>query len=79
MNEKSQIIKEFWEEYRKAQELRRNMADWDYIESRPEPIKTALKILVETGDLWYSATMTGVPLDVLNKERLKAKIPLVVL
>ena len=76
MNEKSQIIKEFWEEYRKAQELRRNMADWDYIESRPEPIKTALKILVETGDLKMVSMVYSIPLDVLNRERIKAKIPI---
>ena len=79
-----------WKEYRKvmkvlrselewAREFRRSRADWSYIESRPEPLRTALKVLVETGDLWYSATMTGIPIDELNEERLRAKIPLVVI
>jgi len=62
-----------------AREFRRSRADWSYIESRPEPLRTALKVLVETGDLWYSATMTGIPIDELNEERLRAKIPLVVI
>ena len=65
-------------ELEKARELRRKSADWAYIESRPEPLKTALKIFVETGDLWYASAMTGVPLDELNEERKKARIPLVV-
>jgi hypothetical protein len=61
-----------------ARELRRRSADWGYIESRPEPLKTALKLLVETGDLWYSSKLSGVPVDELNEERKKARIPLVV-
>jgi len=44
----------------------------------PEPLRTALKTQVETGDLWYSAVIIGVPLEVLNEERIKARIPLVV-
>ena len=82
-------LKVNWEEYRRltstlreelewARELRRREADWGYIESRPEPLKTALKILVETGDLWYAAALTGVDLEELNEERIKAKIPIVV-
>ena len=59
-------------------ELRRRNADWAYIESRPEPLRTALKLLVETGDLWYSSKLSGVPLDELNEERKRARIPLVV-
>ena len=61
-----------------AKELRRRNADWAYIESRPEPLRTALKLLVETGDLWYSSKLSGVPLDELNEERKRARIPLVV-
>jgi len=73
-----EALEEFRRELERARELRRRYADWSYIESRPEPLRTALKTLVETGDLWYSAVMTGVPLDVLNEERIKARIPLVV-
>ncbi|RLE93280.1 MAG: hypothetical protein DRN04_07605 [Thermoprotei archaeon] len=72
-------MEEYLKELEKAREFRRRMADWKYIESRPEPLKTALKLLVETGDLWYSATMTGIPVDLLNEERIKAKIPLTVI
>jgi len=71
-------LEEIKRELEEAREVRRKSADWDYIESRPEPLRTALKVLVETGDLWYAATMTGVPLDELNEERIKARIPIVV-
>ncbi len=69
---------EYLKRLEEARELRRRSADWAYIESKPEPLKTALKLLVETGDLWYSAKLSGVPLDELNEERKKARIPLVV-
>uniref|UniRef100_A0A7C3WTB5 Uncharacterized protein n=1 Tax=Thermofilum pendens TaxID=2269 RepID=A0A7C3WTB5_THEPE len=78
-----------WESYRKltsilreelewARELRRKEADWSYIESRPEPLKTALKLLVETGDLKLVSRLFSIPLEELNEERLRARIPLVV-
>ena len=66
------------EELEWARELRRREADWSYIESRPEPLKTALKLLVETGDLKLASRFNSIPLDELNEERVKAKIPLVV-
>ncbi len=65
-------------ELEEARELRRRMADWDYIESRPEPIRTALKVLVETGDLVGVARAYSIPLDELDEERVRAKIPLTV-
>ena len=82
-------LKVNWEEYRRltstlreelewARELRRREADWGYIESRPEPLKTALKILVETGDLKLASRLCSIPLEELNEERIKAKIPIVV-
>ena len=71
-------MEEHLKKLEEARELRRRSADWAYIESKPEPLKTALKLLVETGDLWYSAKLSGVPLDELNEERKKARIPLVV-
>jgi len=86
---KERGLKVDWEAYRSltavlreelewARELRRKEADWSYIESRPEPLKTALKLLVEAGDLKLASRLCSIPLDELNEERVKAKIPLVV-
>ena len=72
-------IKDYKRRFDEAREIRRRCADWNFIENQPEPMKTALKLLIETGDLWYSAKIAGVGLDELNEMRLKAKIPLVVI
>jgi len=77
--EYSKVVGAYLKEWEKARELRRKSADWAYIESRPEPLKTALKLLVETGDMKLVAMMYSLPLDVLNEERLKAGIPLVLI
>jgi len=74
-----EYLKEFKKREAEAREIRRKCADWNFIEKQPEPIKTALKILIETGDLWYAAKIAGVPLGKLNEIRRKAKIPLVVI
>ncbi|WP_288006143.1 hypothetical protein [Thermofilum sp.] len=61
-----------------ARELREKSADWEFIEKQPEPIKTALKVLVENGDLWLAAKISGLPVDEFDEIRIKAKIPVVV-
>jgi len=71
-------LKEFEEWVRRSREIRRKHADWKFINSQPEPIKSALKILVETGDLWLAAKFAGMKIDEFNELRLKAKIPLVI-
>jgi len=58
-----------------TRELRRRSADWAYIESRPEPLKTALKLLVETGDVKLVSAVTGIPPETLECERIEARIP----
>ena len=78
-SEYSKIVQEYIRRENTAREIRRKYADWNFIEKQPEPIKTALKILIETGDLWYAAKIAGVPLGKLNEIRRKAKIPLVVI
>jgi hypothetical protein len=82
-------LKVDWEAYRRlasalaeelewARELRRKEADWSYIESRPEPLRSALEKLVETGDLKLVSRLYSIPLEELNEERIRARIPLVV-
>ena len=79
-----------WKEYRKVmkvlrselewvREFRRSRADWSHIESRPEPLRTALKVLVEIGDLKGIFQAYSIPLEELNEERIRAKILIVVI
>jgi hypothetical protein len=77
-NSLEEIVEGWRREDEEAREARRRSADWSYIERQREPIKTALKLLVETGDLWVAARIAGLPIDEFNKIRMKAKIPVVV-
>ena len=77
-NSLEELVDGWRREDEEAREARRRSADWSYIERQREPIKTALKLLVETGDLWVAARIAGLPIDEFNKIRMKAKIPVVV-
>ncbi len=70
-------MRDFEEWAREAREIRRRSADWDFIERQPEPIRAALKILVETGDLWVAAKIAGMSVADFNEVRLRARVPLV--
>ena len=79
VNEKAvaEDVEELEEFEREARELRCRSADWSYIERQPEPVRTALKVLVETGDFKLAAHIAGLKLDEFNEVRLAAKIPVV--
>ena len=70
--------KEWEEEDREAREIRRKCADWKFIESQPEPIKSALKCFIELGDLYVASRVANMSIDEFNEIRKKAKIPVVV-
>jgi len=76
-NSLEELVEGWRREDEEAREARRRSADWSYIERQKEPIKTALKLLVETGDPRLTSKLTGVGIDKLNKIRIKAKIPLI--
>ena len=53
-----------WELYeRKAREIRREMADWDFIRSQPPRLRAALELYVETGDLRLAQRISGLVLE----------------
>jgi len=79
LDKAEKIAAEYRRRLEKARELRREKADWDYIESREEPLRTALKLLVETGDVKYVSAVTGIPPEALECYRMKARIPRVIL
>jgi len=71
-------IEDYKRRLEEAREIRRRSADWDFIEKQPEPMKTALKLLVETGDIKYVAKLSGIRIGQLEHLRFKSKIPHVV-
>ena len=72
------VLEKYRRRFDEAREIRRRCADWNFIENQPEPMKTALKLLIETGDLKYVAKLSGIGVGELENLRFKAKIPHVI-
>ncbi len=72
-------VKEKLEKWRKleeeAREIRRKEADWKFIENQPPRIRAALKLYVETGDLYVASRLAGITVEEFNEIRKKAGIP----
>ena len=77
-SEYRKIVDEFRRREEEAREIRRKMANWKFIEKQPEPIKTALKILIETGDLKLASMISGLGVGIIDKYRREANIPYVI-
>jgi len=58
-----------------ARELRRREADWEFINSQPPRIRAALKLYVETGDMYVASRVADVSVEEFNELRRKAGIP----
>jgi len=58
-----------------ARELRRKMADWDFIRSQPPRIRAALEYLVEDDDLYVASRIAGITVEEMNELRIRARIP----
>ena len=64
-----------WEE--EARRLRRERADWGFIEKLPPKLRAALKYYIETGDIRVAQLIAGVDFEDLRELIRKAKIPVV--
>ncbi len=71
----SEVIRELEERERKAREVRREMANWEFIDRQEPKVKAALKFLVETGDLRTASKLAGMNIDELASIAKKANIP----
>ena len=58
-----------------ARRVRREMADWDFIEKQPPRIREALKYYIETGDLYVASRIAGLTVEEFNELRMRARIP----
>jgi len=69
-----------WEiEDEEARRIRRERADWEFINSQPLHIRAALLYFIEKGDRYVAARIAGLSLDEFDELRIKANIPVVVL
>jgi len=63
---------------KEAKELRRRLADWEFIRSQPPRIRAALEYLVEDDDLYVASRIAGIKIEEMNMLRKKANIPRVI-
>lgn len=61
--------------WQRAREVRRRMADWEFIEKQPPKIRAALKLYVEKGDPRVASKLAGMGLDEFMDLAKKANIP----
>jgi len=72
------VIREIIEEEREARELRRRMADWEFINKQPPRIREALKYYIEKDDIRLAAKLAGLNIEEFRELLRKARIPVVV-
>lgn len=65
-----------WEiEDEEARRIRRESADWEFIEKQEPKIKLALIVYLETGDIYKASKIAEMTIDEFNELRIKAKLP----
>ncbi|AAL63797.1 MULTISPECIES: hypothetical protein [Pyrobaculum] len=56
--------------------IRRERADWEFINSLPPRLRIALMYYIETGDIRKASKLAEMPLEDFRELMRKAKIPL---
>ncbi|MEZ0249082.1 MAG: hypothetical protein ABWJ97_07385 [Thermoproteus sp.] len=68
-------MEEVVEAFEEARRVRREKADWSYIESLPPKLRAALIYYIETGDIYVASRIAGLTVDEFNELRIKARVP----
>nr|WP_181953578.1 hypothetical protein [Pyrobaculum arsenaticum] len=58
-----------------ARRIRRERADWQFIESLPPKLRAALRYYIETGDIYVASRIAGITVDEFNELRIRARVP----
>ncbi|MEM4970894.1 MAG: hypothetical protein QXE01_06540 [Sulfolobales archaeon] len=68
-----------WVEFEEeARRIRREMADWEFIEKQEPRIREALKYYIEKGDIRRASMLAGIDLEEFREFLRKARIPVIV-
>ncbi|MGB9760365.1 MAG: hypothetical protein ACP5HX_10190 [Thermoproteota archaeon] len=68
-------MEELANRFKEAREIRKKMANWDFINSQPPKLRAALVYYVEKGDLYVASRIAGITMEEMNELRIKAGIP----
>jgi len=70
-----ELLARWRREDEEARAMRREKADWEFIERLPPRQRLALVTYIETGDIYLAARIMGVTIDEFNQLRLRARVP----
>lgn len=70
-------LKRYREDVEEARRIRRERADWDFINTLPPRLKIAMLYYIETGDIRRACKIAETGLEEFRELMRKAKIPLV--
>ena len=70
----SDIIRELEEREKEVAEMRRQNADWNYINTLPPRVRAAVILFIERGDLRLSQKLSGLDLEDFIETLRKAKV-----
>jgi len=71
-------IEDVLREEEEARRIRREMADWDFVERQPPRVREALRLYIEKGDLRLAARLAGMGIEEFRELLRRARIPVVV-
>jgi len=70
-----ELLDKWAREDEEARRIRRESADWEFIEKQEPKIKLALIVYLETGDIYKASKIAEMTIDEFNELRIKAKLP----
>jgi hypothetical protein len=70
----SDILRELEEREKEVAEMRRQNADWNYINTLPPRVKAAVILFIEKGDLRLSQKLSGLDLEDFIETLRKARV-----
>jgi len=68
-------VDEVVEAFEEARRLRRERADWQFIESLPPRLRAAVKFFIETGDLRLAQLLSGLDYEDFRELLRRARVP----
>jgi hypothetical protein len=70
----SDILRELEEREKEVAEMRRQNADWNYINTLPPRVRAAVILFIEKGDLRLSQKLSGLDLEDFIETLRKARV-----
>ncbi|AFA38114.1 hypothetical protein [Pyrobaculum sp.] len=68
-------LRRYKEDVEEAKRIRRERADWNFINTLPPRLRIAVLYYIETGDLYVASRIAGMKMEEFNELRRRAKVP----